>query len=149
MKRLLLLATMLAIILPACSKEGRILRKEDKLIGAWEFEKVFYKEHGALFRDNITYQYRDDIVEFLPDYSATYDDYDLNAIFDGAWNLFVEDNYYDGENDLEFYVEAVFYDFVNNEDFFLSGGIDRLNRNKLHFQAEDRRGKFTFKLRKL
>ena len=125
------------------------MRKEDRLIGAWEFDKVFYKRFNAIFRDNITDQYANDIVEFLPNRSALYDDYDLNAVFDGAWNLLVEDDLYDGDNDLEFFVDAVFYDFVNNEDFFLSGGIDRLNRNRLHFRAEDRRGRFTFRLRRL
>ncbi len=149
MKRILLLTLAFVVIFGSCSKEARILRKEDRLIGAWTFDKVFYKRYGALFRDNITSEYRDDIVEFFPDYSASYDDYDLGVVFDGAWNLYVEDNLYDGDNDLEFFVDAVFYDFVNNEDFFLFGGIDRLNRNKLHFQAEDRRGKFTFRLRRL
>ena len=149
MKQALLLSAGLLILITSCTKEGRILRKEDRLIGAWYFDKVFYKRQGAIFRDNITHQYRDDVVEFLPDYSAVYDDYDLGAIFDGSWNLFVEDNLYDGDRDLEFYVDAVFYDFVNNEDFFLYGGIDRLNRNKLHFQAEDRSGRYTFRLRRL
>jgi len=149
MKQLLLLTTLFVISLSACTKEGRILRKEDKLIGSWVFEKVFYKRHSALFRDNITNDYQDDIVEFFADYGATYYDYSLNSVFDGTWTLFVENNIYDGENDLDFSVDAVFYDFVNNEDFFLFGGIDRLNRNKLHFESEDRSGKYTFKLRRL
>ncbi len=149
MKQLLLFVILFTVAFSACTKEGRILRKEDKLIGAWTFEKVFYKRHNAIFRDNITSDYEDDIIEFFPDYGASYDDYSLNSIFDGSWTLFVEDNAWDGENDLDFYVDAVFYDFVNNEDFFLFGGIDRLNRNKLHFEAEDRSGKYTFRLRRL
>ncbi len=149
MKNFLLLGTLFVLMLTACTKEGRILRKEDRLIGAWEFDKVLFKGHNALFRDNITDEYRNDVVEFLPDYGAIYDDFDLGVLFDGTWTIFVEDNLYDGDRDLEFIVDAVFYDFVNNEDFFLFGGIDRLNRNKLHFEAEDRSGRYTFRLRRL
>ncbi len=130
--RIILLIFGLALLLGSCSKEYQIRHKEDRIIGAWEFEKVFYKKDHALFRDDITHEYRHDIVEFFPDYTAIYDDY-----------------YYDEGSDLEFFIDAVFYDFVNGEDFKLFGSIDRLNRQKLHLEAHDRRGKFTFKLRRL
>ena len=148
--RTILLIFGLALLLGSCSKEYQIRHKEDRIIGAWEFEKVFYKKDHALFRDDITHEYRHDIVEFFPDYTAIYDDYSLGAIFDGDWILIVDDDYYyDEGSDLEFFIDAVFYDFVHGEDFKLFGSIDRLNRHKLHLEAHDRRGKFTFKLRRL
>lgn len=150
MKQSLLLCTCL-LFAASCSKEGIIRRKENKLIGSWEFEKVFYKKDGAIFRDNITSDFANDIIEFFPDYTAIYDDYSLHAIFDGEWSLIVdEDDVYDNSNsDLEFFVDAVFFDFLNHQDFFVFGSIDKLNRNKLNLEGSDRFGKYTFKLRRL
>jgi len=150
MKNFILFCTCLFIV-SSCSKEGIIRRKENKLIGAWEFEKVFYKRDNALFRDNITDEFANDVIEFFPDYTAIYDDYSLSAIFDGEWSLIVdEDDVYDNSNsDLEFFVDAVFFDFLNREDFYVFGSIDKLNRNKLNLEGSDRFGKYTFKLRRL
>ncbi|MDH3650575.1 MAG: hypothetical protein OEQ53_12910 [Saprospiraceae bacterium] len=148
--RILILLLCCLFLFGSCSKEYQIRHKEDKIIGAWEFDKVFYKKDHALFRDDITHEYRHDIIEFFPDYSAIYDDYSLETIFDGEWRLIVDDDYYyDEGSDLEFFIDAMFYDFLYGEDFSLFGSIDRLNRNKLHLEAHDRRGKFTFKLRRL
>ena len=149
MKRWILLVIMAMTLFSACTKEGRILRKENRLIGAWAFEKVFYKADNALFRDNITHEYRNDIVEFFPDYSAIYDDASLRAIFNGEWSLIVDEDYYADASDLEFFVDAVFFDFINGEDFYLFGSIDRLNRNKMRLEASDRFGRYTFRLRRL
>ena len=150
MKNFLLFCTCLFVV-SSCSKEGIIRRKENKLIGAWEFEKVFYKRDNALFRDNITDEFANDVIEFFPDYTAIYDDYSLSAIFDGEWSLIVdEEDVYDNSNsDLEFFVDAVFFDFLNREDFYVFGSIDRLNRNKLNLEGSDRFGRYTFKLRRL
>ncbi len=148
MKRRLLVGLILLIALGSCTKEGVIRRKEDKLIGAWEFEKVFYKGDHALFRKNITDEFEDDIMEFFSDYTAIYDDYSLGVVFDGEWSLIVEDIYVENASDLEFFIEAFFYDFLNMEEFVIVGGVDRLNRNKLHLTAYGRDGKYTFKLRR-
>ena len=139
------------LFLASCTKEGIIRRKENKLIGAWEFEKVLYKRDGAIFRDNITSEFANDVIEFFPDYTAIYDDYSLSAIFDGEWDLIIdEDDIYDHSNsDLEFFVDAVFFDFLHHEDFYVFGSIDKLNRNKLNLEGSDRFGKYTFKLRRL
>ncbi len=149
MKVTLLYVMLVIVALGSCTKEARLRKKEDRLIGVWEFEKVTYKKDFALFRKNITHEYRHDIVEFFPDYSAVYDDYSLRAVFYGDWNIFIDEDYYGEDNDLEFFVDAVFYDFLNHEDFYLYGSIDRLNRNKLNFEASDSRGTYTFKLRRL
>ena len=151
MKNALLICMAITFLLSACSKEGIIRRKEDRLIGSWEFEKVTYKSDRDLFRDNITADYANDVIEFFPDYTAIYDDYSLRAVFDGEWSLIVdEDDVFDGSNsDLEFFVDAVFFDFLNREDFAVFGSIDRLNRNKLNLEGRDRFGRYTFKLRRL
>src|SRR5690606_29435614 len=103
-----------------------------------------FKKHGALFRDNITHEFTHDIIEFFPDYTAIYDDYSLQAIFQGEWHLIIdEDDVYDNSNsDLEFFIDAVFFDFLNREDFYVFGSIDRLNRNKLNLEGSDRTGKY-------
>ena len=145
MKNLLLLLLIGIIGVSSCTKEGIIRRKEDRLIGAWAFDKVFYKRDNALFRDNITHEYRNDVVEFFPDYTAVYDDFSLRAVFAGEWSIIADEDV----DDLEIFVDAVFYDFLNREDFYLFGSIDRLNRNKLNLEASDRNGKFTFRLRRL
>ncbi len=148
MRTAVLLFVALTITLGSCTKEGIIRRKEDRLIGAWEFDKVFYKKDFALFRDNITHDFRHDIMEFFPDYTAIYDDYSLGAVFEGDWALIVDEDYRGDDLDLEFFVQAYFYDFLNMEEFEIFGGVERLNRNKLHLQAHDRRGTYTFKLRR-
>ncbi len=145
MKQILLLIMCVLMVSTSCTKDGIIRRKENKLVGAWEFEKVFYKRDNALFRKNITHEYRNDVVEFFPDYSAIYDDFSLQAVFDGEWSVIADEDF----DDLELFVDAVFYDFLNREDFFLFGSIDRLNRNKLNLEGSDRAGRFTFKLRRL
>ncbi len=151
MKDTLLLMLCCIFFASACTKEGVIRRKERKLIGAWVFDKVFYRDYDALFRDNITADYEGDVVEFFPDLTAIYDDASLRTVFDGEWDLIVdEDDITDGSNsDLEFFVDAVFFDFINGEDFYLFGSIDRLNRNKLNLEGSDRFGKYVFKLRRL
>lgn len=145
-----LLLLSLTILTFSCSEEYLLERKEDKIIGRWEFEKVYYKPDHALFRDNITGAYQDDVIEFFGDYSAIYDDYSLRAIFPGDWQIILDrDTYQTGDgsgSDLEFFVDAVFYDFLQGEDFALFGSIDKLNKSKLQFEARDRRGTYTFKL---
>lgn len=151
--RLILILTFAFLIFNSCSTNFRITKKENKLIGPWVFDKVFYKEDGALFRDNYTADFRGDIIEFYGDYYASYDDVSLGTIFDGWWEILVdEDVYYDddGSNtDLEFFLDMCFNDFVVNEEFCYFGSLCRLNRNKMVIEATDRWGQWTFKLNRL
>lgn len=145
----LLLFCGIAMFLSACSNDYRIDRRERRLIGAWEFEKAFYKPDNALFRDNITDQYRNDVVEFFGDYQAVYHDFSLRASFAGDWRIILDRDFYGEDNNVEFFVDAAFFDSVNGEEFFLFGSIDRLNQNKLHLESSDRFGCYTFRLRRL
>lgn len=151
MRKTLLLGLACIFLLGACSKESIIRRKENRLVGAWQFEKAFYKKDGALFRDNVIRDYANDVIEFFPDYTAIYDDYSLRSVFQGDWSLIVdEDDIFDNSgSDLEFFVDAVFFDFLHREDFVIFGSIDKLNKNKLNLEGSDRYGRYTFKLERL
>jgi len=152
MKQIYMLITA-SILVGGCSKEYQIFRKEDKLTGAWEFEKAFYKRDGAIFRDDVTSDFNNDVIEFHPDYSAVYDDYSVKALFDGWWDIKVDDDHYynadGGSSELEFFLDICFDDYIHREEFCYFGSITRLTREKLHYKAHDRRGVFTFKLRRL
>lgn len=142
-----------SLIVFSCSIEYKIVRKENKLIGAWAFEKVFYKENGALFRDNVTRDFAGDVIEFFGDYSALYDDASLGSLFDGWWEILLDDDSYyddDGSNrDLEFFLDMCFDDFIAREEFCYFGSICRVNQNKLVIESLDRFGSWTFKLRRI
>jgi hypothetical protein len=118
------------------------------LIGAWEFEKAFYKKDNALFRDNITGEYADDLMEFYGDYTAAYFDYSTGIVYPGDWQILTDRDYsYDSDgSNIEFFIDAVFRDVLPEGDFAFFGSIDRLNNDKLVFEARDRRGAYTFKL---
>jgi hypothetical protein len=150
MMKYLLFFAGIALLASGCSEEYLLERKEDKLTGAWEIEKVFYKSDRALFRDNVTDEYRYDVIEFYSDYTAEYFDYSLNVVFPGDWLIRLDrDNYYteDGSgSNMEYFIDAVFYDMFPEGDFAFFGSIDRLNKNSLNFEARDRRGTYTFKL---
>jgi hypothetical protein len=149
MQRLLLILISFAILSSGCSEEFLLERKEDKLIGAWEFEKVTYKEYGRLFAENVTVDYHNDIIEFYDDYSAIYDDFSLSTIYPGDWLIRLDrDNTSDGSS-TEYFVDVLFYGMMQGEDFGIFGSIDRLGKHKLHLEAYDSRGEYTFKLRRL
>ncbi|MBX2815170.1 MAG: hypothetical protein KTR24_04205 [Saprospiraceae bacterium] len=143
----------LVFLISSCTKEGAILRREDKLVGAWEIEKVTYKRDVALFATDVTDDYMGDIMEFFPDFTAIYDDYSLGEVFDGDWRLLYEEDAFWSEDaeisDLDFHLDATFYDHQVDEEFYFFGDINRLGRNKLHFDMLDRRGEFRFRLRRL
>lgn len=149
------LITILALVLlgTGCTREGAILRREDRLIGAWEIDRVTYKRDFALFARDITDEYEGDVMEFYTDYSAAYDDASLGAVFFGSWILLYEEDEYwseDGDiSELDWHLDANFYDDVVNEEFFFFGDINRLTRSRLNFEMLDARGEFRFRLRKL
>ncbi len=74
----------------SCTIEDRLERKEDRLLGTWYFDRAFYKEDGDLFRDNVINEFEGDLITFFDDYTALYEDYSLNAAFDGGWEMFAD-----------------------------------------------------------
>jgi hypothetical protein len=149
MNRFILLLIPVALVTSSCSEEFLLERKEDKLIGTWEFEKVTYKSDGKLFSDNITDEYRNDIIEFYDDYTAIYDDYSLSTAYPGDWLVRLDHDYSSDGSSTEYFVDVLFYGMMQGEDFGIFGSIDRLGKYKLHLEATDRRGTYVFKLRRL
>ena len=153
MAKQLLCALVLLLLMTSCSTQWYLERKEDRIIGAWAFEKVTYKKEWALFADNITSEYSGDVIEFFGDYTAIYEDRSLGEYFDGDWEIIVDKDYVytddGGSSDTEFFVDAIFFDFVNGEDFRIFGSIDRLNDNRLILEAFDAHGRYRFKLFRL
>lgn len=135
-------------VLAGCTIEDRIERKEDRLLGTWYFERAHFKEDGDLFRDNVINEFEGDIITFFDDYTALYDDYSLQAVFDGDWGLFADRGTYDNEDDVEFFLDMSFYDFVNREDFNYYASVTLLTRNKLNLKVHLRNGFYTFRLRR-
>lgn len=135
-------------LLSGCTADYRLERKEDKLIGAWTFEKAFYNEDGALFRDNVIRDFEGDIIEFFPDYSVVYDDYSLRYAFWGDWLMYYERSNYDNEPDVEFYLDMTFFD-NGRVAFSYFSSVTLLTSNKLHLRVHDRGGVYTFKLRRI
>ena len=149
MKNAIPMALLLLGLLSSCTIEDRLERREDRLQGTWYFERAFYKADGALFRDNVINEFDGDAITFFNDYTALYDDYSLEATFDGDWSLFADRSFYDDENeDVEFFLDMSFYDFVNQEDFTYYGNVTRLTRNRLNMRVNLRNGFYTFKLRR-
>ena len=135
------------LVLVSCSEEYLLERKEDKLIGVWEFECVYYRPDNALFRDNVSSEFEHDIIEFLGDYTAYYDDYSLGVVFPGDWIIRTDYDYaIDGGGGTEFFVDAMFYGMFQDEDFGLFGSIDRLNNRTMRLEGRDRRGTYTYHL---
>lgn len=142
----LLVSYLLILFLCSCSDDAILERREDRITGTWYFDKAFYKRDNALFRNNVISDYDGDFITFYPDYGAIYDDYSLNAIFDGNWNLFL-DRYDDGEK--VFNLEMIFYDDINGTEFSYYGELTRFSRNNITMEVYDGRGLYTFKLDKL
>lgn len=149
MKRLLFLGLLgLNLLLSGCSDEYRLERKEDRLLGAWTFEKAFFRGNNALFRDDVLHQFEGDIIEFYGDYTAIYDDFSLGELFDGEWELFLERDIGDDEPDVDFFLDMTFYDPVAEDIFSFAGDVTNLTYNRMTYQAYTRDGVYTFKFRR-
>jgi hypothetical protein len=148
MKRTILFSLAVIFLLSGCSPEQRLERKEDRLIGAWTFEKAFYNEDGALFRDNVIRDFEGDIIEFLPDFSCIYDDYSLRYAFWGDWIMHFDRGYYDDEPDIDFFLDMTFFD-NGRVAFSYFSSVTLLTNNRLNLRVHDRRGVYIFKLRRI
>ena len=133
----------------SCTIEERLERKEDRLMGAWVFEKAFYNDDNDLFRDNLTRDYEGDILEFFEDRFVLYEDVGTNEVFYGDWGLNATRRQFDDEQDVEFFLDMEFYDDRDRFAFSYFSTVTRLTWNKLHFKVHDRAGVYTFRLRKL
>ena len=152
MKHLAILVILSIIITTfSCTPDARLERREDKLEGAWEFDKAFYRSDWDLFRDNVIDDFRGDVIEFYGDYAAVYEDASENTFFDGEWEMFYqcEWDFVDDDEEVEFYLDMYFYDANNRESFAYFTSINLITKNKLNLKAHTRDGVYTFRLRKL
>ncbi|MEM8523795.1 MAG: hypothetical protein AAGG68_04085 [Bacteroidota bacterium] len=149
MKKGIILLLAAAFILGSCSNNALLNRKEDRLLGAWEFEDASFKEDGDLFRDNVDDEFEGDVIEFFGDGTALYDDFSLNAVFDGTWVLQLDRFDDNGESDAEFFLDMTFFDFVNRKEFSYFTNAITLTNNRMTLIANTRSGEYRFKLRKL
>lgn len=136
MKKLLPILALSLLFISGCSIEDRIERREDRLTGTWIVEKAFFNRDGALFRDNITNEFRGDRVTFFPDYSLEYVAGN-GEVFQGVWFI---DAFRDREDDLEFTIDADFFDFRGDLAFRWVGEITLLTENNFNVNIAERNG---------
>ena len=150
MKKLYFLSTLVILLATvSCSEEELIQRREDKLFGSWKFEKAYFKGNNALFRDNITHIYEDDIITFYTDYTCTWDDAGQRFVYDGDW--FVNLEVFTDGNGAEnvYFLDALFFGEYPEDDFGFYAEIEWLTQNKLTISFFDNDGEYTYKLEKI
>ena len=145
-KKTIILGFTLLMTCLSCTIEDRIERREDRITGAWEFHRAFYKSDFDLFRENITEEYENDIIEFFDDYEAVYDDFSEGFSYWGYWEI---NALRDFDENVEFLLDMEFFDDENRLAISYISRVELLTQNKLNIQVQDRRGVYTFRLRKI
>jgi len=145
MKRILFILSFFAILASSCSDDAILDRKERRLTGTWKIERATYKEDWAIFNDNVIGFYEGDHITFFEDYTANYDDNSLQTNFEGDWGLVLER----GDDEKFIYVDMLFYDHVNDEDFSYFAEITFLTHRKLKMTVVTDDGRYRFKLTKI
>ena len=139
--RLTTLLPLILLLASACSIEDKIERREDRLIGSWQIERATFKEDDNLFRDNVTSEFRGDRITFYADYSLVYVTGD-GQFYDGAWRVSALREL---DDDLEFTLDADFYDGRNRLSRQWLGLIDKLTDQNFNINLSERNG--TLRLR--
>ena len=124
------------LLVAACSIEDRIERREDRLTGSWQIERAFFKENDELFRDDITADFAGDRITFFPDFTLTYAAGN-GEVFEGFWRI---NALREVDNDLEFTIDADFFDFRGRLAFQWLGTIDKLTNNNFNIDVAERNG---------
>lgn len=131
----------IVLLASACSIEDRIERREDRLIGDWIIERAVFKEDNELFNDNVTNEFRGDEITFFSDFTLEYRAGN-GAIFGGFWAI---DALRELDDDLEFTIDADFFDDRGRLAFRWLGTIDKLTNNNFNINVSERNG--TLRLR--
>lgn len=137
---------MLSTTFISCSLDSRIERREDRLVGRWVFDRAFYKGNNAIFRDNVYDEFAGDIIEFYPNFDASYDDASDRFLYFGEWEIFAQRSGGGDNEETEFFLDMYFFDNRGFESFSYIGEVRALNRNRLRLVTYDRRGEYTFRL---
>ncbi|MEM1357911.1 MAG: hypothetical protein AAGF89_06925 [Bacteroidota bacterium] len=133
MKILYLLFGLLLFLNFGCSIQDRVERREERLIGTWVIDRAVFDEDGALFNNNITSDFRGDRLTFFPDGTVEYLD-DNGELFVGPWFI---DALRDLDNDVEFTLDADFFDRFGFLAFRWTGTIQRLNQNNFNLNVAE------------
>lgn len=124
----------LAVLLCAgCSVDDQLRNREDRLIGSWVLERASFDEDGALFNDNVTDEFRGDQITFFRNGRVEYLAGD-GAFFAGTWFM---DALRDLDDDLEFTLDADFFDDNGQLAFRWVGTIDRLTNNNFNINVAE------------
>ena len=147
-KFIIIILSLSTFLLSSCSEEEMIERREDRIIGTWQFEKAFFHGHNALFRDNISYRYENDQISFLSDYTCTWYDAGKQVTYHGDW--FVELEVFTDPDGAEnvFFLDALFYGESQDEDFGFYAEVEWLTKNSMTISFNDQDGEYTYRLNK-
>lgn len=135
----LALLFLLTPLISGCSIQDRIERREDRLIGSWIIDRAFFYEDGNLFRDNLTNEFRGDVITFFPDFTLRYDAAN-GEIYDGVWAISALRDQEDGDPDVEFLIDADFFDFRGFVAFTWIGQVQRLGSRNFNVRLQERTG---------
>ena len=134
MKNLFLLCfPLLLFVVSGCSIEDRIERREDRLLGTWVIDRASFDEDGALFNENLTDEFEGDRVTFFPDNTLEYVTRD-GRVFRGPWFI---DALRDLDDDIEFTIDADFFDPGGFLAFRWVGTIQRLTENNFNLNVAE------------
>ena len=120
-------------VVPACTEEDRLERREDRLVGTWEIQRAVFDEDGALFNRNLTDDYAGNRLTFFRDGTLLYEEAG-GRLYDGVWYL---DALRDLDEDLEFTLDADFFGLRGELAFRWLGTVDRLTRNDFNVDVAE------------
>jgi len=132
-KYLLLSLTLLFALTGCGGIENKIERREDRLLGTWEIDRARFDEDGALFNDNVIDDFAGDRITFLRGGRLEYVTGN-GRFFAGTWFI---DALRDLDDDLEFTIDADFFDGNGFLAFRWVGTIDRLTNNNFNVNVAE------------
>ena len=136
-------------LLGSCSDFWRLERKEERLYGEWVIEEAWFRENGAWFRESARREFSGDRVSFFGEYEGLYFDASTNNYYPSVWRLdLVRERDFDGSDDVEFYLLVDYYNALGELEFAWDAAVNLLSYDRLNLRVNDRRGVFTFKLRR-
>ncbi len=127
------LLLLLLPLLSACSIEDRIERREDRLLGTWVIEKASFDGDRSLFGNNVTDEFRNDRITFLRGGTVEYVTGD-GRFFVGTWYI---DAIRDLQDDVEFTLDADFFDGNGFLAFRWLGTITKLTKNNFNLNVSE------------
>jgi hypothetical protein len=145
MKYLYTILALGILLSTGCSIQDRVERREDRLVGTWIIEKASFNEDGALFNSNVTDEFAGDRITFLPNGRLEYLAGN-GQFFTGTWFI---DALRDLDDDLEFTIDADFFDGSGFLAFRWIGTIDRLTENNFNINVSEVDGTLRLKWDKL